>query len=50
MECKICEKKLSGKSKIICGECYNKKHLIKCNKCNEKQEHKNIKLTGGKAI
>jgi hypothetical protein len=35
MECKICEKKLSGKSKIICGECYNKKHLIKCNKCNK---------------
>jgi len=35
MECKICEKKLSGKSKIICHECHRKKHLIKCNRCGK---------------
>jgi hypothetical protein len=35
MKCKICEKKLSGKSKIICHECHRKKHLIKCNKCGK---------------
>ena len=35
MECQICKKKLSGKSKIICHECHRKKHLIKCNKCGK---------------
>lgn len=35
MECKICKKELSGKSKTICGECYNKKHFTKCVKCDK---------------
>lgn len=39
MECKICNKKLDGKRKIICGECYIKKHHIKCVKCDKECSH-----------
>lgn len=35
MECKICKKVLSGRSKILCNKCYNKKHLAKCNECGK---------------
>lgn len=35
MDCQICKKQLlSKKSKILCGECYNKKHTIVCTNCN----------------
>jgi hypothetical protein len=48
MDCQICKKHLiSKKSKILCGECYNKKHKIICITCNKICEfipHHYIKL------
>jgi hypothetical protein len=38
MECKICKKKLNGKSKFLCGECAYIRHKILCKKCNKECE------------
>ena len=38
MNCKICKTELTGKSKILCNICTNKRHKISCEKCGKECE------------